>query len=348
MVSCSINPIRKFITRFSILINLLLLQLSFAYSQDTLVLKNGNFIDGEIKDMEQNLLRINADYGDKDFIIEWDEIREIYTSTYFFVYLADGDLQYGWLRSTSDTTLNIVSSSGEIQSHPINEILKLRGINQGFRNRFNAGFDVGFGLAKANNLRRLTINGNAGYKAEKWHGKAFISTHNSIQDKTEQIKRYEGDLHFRYLFYKDWALDPAMNFLSNTEQKLALRSSLRLGIGKYIIHKSRGHWGIGAGINRNIEQFSNETPDRNSWEGYGGTEVDLYGLNDLEIFSKLMAYPSFTQSGRWRADFNFNIKYKLPLDFYIKLDCTMNYDNQPAIEASDMDYVVQLGFGWSW
>jgi hypothetical protein len=45
---------------------------------------------------------------------------------------------------------------------------------------------------------------------------------------------------------------------------------------------------------------------------------------------------------------NFNVKYDLLLDFYVKLDFTMNYYNQPADEARETDYVLQLGFGWSW
>lgn len=139
-----------------------------------------------------------------------------------------------------------------------------------------------------------------------------------------------------------------MNFLSNTEQKLSLRSSLRLGIGKYLVYKSHGYWGIGAGINRNIERFSNETPDRDSWEGYFGTELDLYDIKDLDLFSNFIAYPSFTHRGRWRADFTFHIKYNLPLDFYIKTEFSLNYDNQPADEAGDIDYVLLLSFGWSW
>ena len=82
--------------------------------------------------------------------------------------------------------------------------------------------------------------------------------------------------------------------------------------------------------------------------GYFGTEVKFFDIKDLDFFTKAIAYPSFTENGRWRLDLNFHVKYDLPLDFYVKLDCTMNYDNQPAEEASEADYVVQLGLGWSW
>jgi len=125
--------------------------------------------------------------------------------------------------------------TGVIDSCNPKDILKLREINKGFWNRFSAGFDVGMALAKANNMRKWTANANAGYQAEKWHGQAYFSALSSNQDGTEHIKRFEGHADYRYLFYKDRALDPSINFLSNTEQNLALRTSMKLGIGKYIL-----------------------------------------------------------------------------------------------------------------
>jgi hypothetical protein len=53
-----------------------------------------------------------------------------------------------------------------------------------------------------------------------------------------------------------------------------------------------------------------------------------------------------TESGRWRIDYSFDTKYDLPLDFYIKVGFTLNYDNQPVAGASKTDYVFQTTFGW--
>ena len=44
----------------------------------------------------------------------------------------------------------------------------------------------------------------------------------------------------------------------------------------------------------------------------------------------------------------FDTKYDLPMDFYIKLGFTLNYDNQPVEGAPEADYVFSTGFGWSW
>ena len=75
--------------------------------------------------MEHNLLKIETDYGDKDFIIEWDQIRDIFTGTYFHIYMTDGTLQYGWLRTSSDSTIDIISTKGDTNSFEQLEIIKL-------------------------------------------------------------------------------------------------------------------------------------------------------------------------------------------------------------------------------
>ena len=45
-------------------------------------------------------------------------------------------------------------------------------------------------------------------------------------------------------------------------------------------------------------------------------------------------------------DFDFTLKYDLPLDFYVKGTLNLNYDNQPAVKGNDLDYVFTTGFGW--
>jgi hypothetical protein len=120
-------------------------------------------------------------------------------------------------------------------------------------------------------------------------------------------------------------------------------------MGKYIIHTNNLYWGFSAGANYNNETYSVDTiPGRTSWEGFLGTEINLFNIGDLSLLTNAVAYPSITESGRWRIDFKFDAKYDLPLDFYIKAGYTLNYDNKPAPGSSETDYVLQTGFGWEW
>ena len=136
--------------------------------------------------------------------------------------------------------------------------------------------------------------------------------------------------------------------MTDTEQKLDFRLNAQIGMGRFIMRTNHSYWGGSIGVNRNIERFTNETEDRNSWEGYVGSELNLYDIGDLSLLTNIIVFPGITERERWRADFTFDIKYDLPLDFYIKLGFTVNYDNRPAEGASDLDYIFQTGLGWEW
>ena len=69
---------------------------------DSLIFINDNYIVGEIGSMKKNVLKIETEYSDNDFTIEWDGIKEIYTITNFLVSLANGDKYYGTLKSTEN------------------------------------------------------------------------------------------------------------------------------------------------------------------------------------------------------------------------------------------------------
>jgi len=69
-------------------------------------------------------------------------------------------------------------------------------------------------------------------------------------------------------------------------------------------------------------------------------------VGDLNLLTNFYWYPSITEEGRNRIDYRFDVKYNLPLDFYVKTGFTLNYDSEPAPGASQSDYVNQTGFGW--
>ncbi len=41
---------------------------------DSIVFTNNNYIVGEIKDLNQGIIKIETDYSDNDFTIEWNKI----------------------------------------------------------------------------------------------------------------------------------------------------------------------------------------------------------------------------------------------------------------------------------
>lgn len=319
---------------------------SFAQS-DTLVFDTGNRIVGEIKNMEKGVIEIDAAYGDKNFKIKWLSIAEIYTESKFVISIKD-KLYLGRLASISDQRIKVFDKDTVHTTSTLDEIVYLTPLKEGFSNRFGAMVEAGFNLAKAQNLRQLSLRSSVSYKTDKWTADASYNIIRSSQDNVASVKRTDGLLNYRRILPKNWYLIGTIATLSNTEQLIDLRANSQLGIGKFIISSNKAYWGVKGGTNNNLERFTNETTSRNTWEAYLGTEVNLYDMGDLHLSFLYMGYSGLTDTGRYRADVNFDAKYDLPLDLFIRMGITFNYDNQPAENASETDYILRTGIGWEW
>lgn len=343
---------RRHINRRNLNLYLILFVLFFsahngAWAQrDSLLFKGGVFLVGEIGGLSNGVLTIDVAFGDKDFEIEWRRVQEIYTERKFLISLSNGNQYNGTINGTADSLSLNTFSQGKVMTK-LNNIVYLNEIEDGFKSRLSATIDLGLSLTKANNLIQFNTRSSVGYEARKWAVFGSINSLISEQDDQEdRTKRTDGLINFRYVLQKGWFLIPEVNFLSNTEQSLRIRTTAKLGPGYYIFRTNRAYFSASAGLAYTNEEFRDDTPTRNGTEAFISTDMNLYDIGDLNFLFKASGYPSLTESGRFRADINFDIKLDLPLDFYIKLGTTFNYDNRPVSGASQSDYVIQTGIGW--
>ncbi|MCT4621988.1 MAG: DUF481 domain-containing protein [Schleiferiaceae bacterium] len=343
--------------KFTLLLFTLTISTFIFAQRDSLILNNGDVIVGDFKSMDKGVVTIEPPYSDSDFKIEWEGIKEMYITQRYSITLNDGQRYSGTFTSTDDGKILIKDEDGTERIVDPNQIVYLNSVDDSFSSRLYANIDFGYSLTKANNQQQLNANFRIGYIADMWSLDLYYNSLFTTQDGVEDIRRNDGGIGYRYFLPADWYLSADLTWLSNTEQSLDLRTNGKIGIGNYIIHSNTAYWGLGAGGAFNNEDFgltSSEGTDsaynRQSFEGYIGTELNLYDIGDLNLFTNLTAYPSFTESGRWRADFRFDAKYDdfLIKDFYIRLGYTLNYDNRPAEPGKEIDYVLTTGFGWEW
>lgn len=320
--------------------------------QDQITLNNGDKIVGEIKSMDKGVVTIETPYSDSDFKIEWDGVEEIVTESKFLITTSEGARYTGSIKTSGEGVILISSEEKGEVSIEIEDLVYINSIDDGFLSRINASIDVGYSLAKANTQEQVNVGARAGYLADYWSFDFFYNSLVSTQENVEDIRRNDGGLGYRYFLPHDWYLTADLDFLSNTEQALDLRTNTKIGLGFFFIHTNNAYWGASLGASSNVERFSptadSTAKDRNSWEGFIGTELNLFDIGDLNLYTTATAYPSLTEQGRFRFDWRFDAKYDLPMDFYVKAGVTLNYDNQPAIVGAETDYVFTTGFGWEW
>lgn len=318
------------------------------FSQDSIIFKNNNVVEGEVKSMDRGVLTIETDYSDSDLTVKWNGIKEIFTKSRFLITLENGQRMTGSLASADSLQVVIQRDDGQSSHHPLGDLVTIRSLSNKFWDQVRASVSAGYSLTRAQMLQQFSMRSNAAYLSERWSLETSYNSVVSKQDEVTDIQRKDAAVTFYYFLPKDWFLPVSATFLSNTEQKIDLRLLGKIGLGKYVIHTNAAYWGFSAGANVNYEIFDDETYGRTSWEAFIGSELNLFDIGDLSLLTRVVAYPSITESGRIRMDFNLDVKYDLPYDFYIQLGYTLNYDNGPVEGVPQGDYVFQTTFGWSW
>ncbi|MCX7548212.1 DUF481 domain-containing protein [Xanthomarina sp. F1114] len=321
---------------------------SFSWSQnDTLVLKNKDKIIGEIKSMDRGVLTLKTSYSDSDFKITWLDIISIRSEQTYMLTLSDGTRVNSTLYTKTGNEGKVTLNHTEELTTDIKNIVYIKPVENDFLSRLTASVSLGFNITKSNNLKQFSVSSNLSYTAYKWLLSGSYNSVRSNQDDIEETHRTDANVMINYFMKNDWFYSMSADFLSNDEQKLKLRSTIKGGLGKYMVHTNRMYFGGGFGLAFNNEKYTDElNTNRNSLEAYGGLQFNIFDLNDISLNTDITFFPSLTEGGRYRLDYNLNFKYDLPLDFFIKLGLSYNYDSKPVEGTSNSDYVFQSSFGW--
>ena len=327
---------------------MILLSATLIKAADSLRVNTGEILVGEIKSMERNVITIETDYSDSDFKIDWGKVTEISSDRLFIITTTQGDRYYGTIKSdTSDKYKVNITDDGNLFQKNLSDIVYIKQVDKDFISRLSASIDIGFSYSKTNNLTQFSMRSVVGYMADAWFTNAYFNAVLSEQDEVEPAQRKEGGLGFQYFLPADWFAIISYNFLQNDEQKLKLRSIALLGGGNYIVRNNYMYFSAAVGAAWNNENYTDPAiPGRQSTEGFASLELNMFNMGDLSLLTSLYVFPSLTESGRIRSDFKFDLKYDLPLDIYIGVGYTLNYDNQPVEGASESDYVFQTTVGW--
>ncbi len=334
---------------FKLLLSFLLLitPLALSAQNDTIVLKNNDKLVGEIKSMDRGVVTIETDYSDSDFTITWVDIISIKSKQTYLMTLSDGTRINSTIHTQQGDSAVVTLKGFNDKKVDIKDIVYINPVKKKFISRIVASVSFGYNITKSNNLSQLSINSNISYTAYKWKLHGSYNEVRSNQDSVEATSRMDASAGLKYFMKNDWFYEFSGDFLSNDEQKLELRSTIKSGLGKYIIHSNSMYFGGGFGLAFNNEKFNDvNNTNRNSLEAYIGFALDIFDVKDFNLTTDVTFYPSLTEGGRYRADYNLNLKYDLPLDFFIKLGLTYNYDSKPVEGASVSDYVFQSTFGW--
>ncbi|TNJ42518.1 DUF481 domain-containing protein [Tamlana fucoidanivorans] len=320
----------------------------FGFSQkDTIRLKDNSILVGEVKRLSKAVLTVKTSYSDKDFRVQYSKVESLDIQKKCLIMLTKGRRRFGNLTTDKNGYARITLLDGTPEYYVISEIVALDEIDDRFWKRVKVSVDLGLNIAKANNYKQFSTAGSLSYMDNKWVVNGSISVLNSRQDNVDNVKRTDAKLSFYRILNRKWYLLGNTSFLSNTEQALVGRTSPSAGVGRFLIATNKLFFSTTLGYTYNIENYTDNSLNKTSSELLISGTFNVFDLEDLSLETTLSIFPSLSESRRVRSDYNLTLKYDLPLDFYLKLGFTLNYDNQPAVVGNDTDYNITTGFGWS-
>jgi hypothetical protein len=75
--------------------------------------------------------------------------------------------------------------------------------------------------------------------------------------------------------------------------------------------------------------------------------VDAFDVGDLAFKAKVLVYPTVSDAGRVRIDFDVDAKWELVKDLFWSTGYFHNFDSEPINETSQNDFGFTTTVGWS-
>ena len=330
-----------------------------AQKTDVVTIQNGNAITGEIKQLDRGQL----EYGTDDMgtlQIEWTKVQRLVSVWYFEVEQRSGRRYYGTFLDEADPGTLIVALPPRRDTLLLGSIIRITPIEAGFWQRLDGYIDVGFSYAKANQAINLTSNGRANYRGRKWGG---TITAQSYFQKQDTVGTTNGSVELsleRYLGEQRWAVGVFTSAEQNEVQNLALRGRFGANVGRSMVHTNSSIMKLTAGVAVSSERHNEEgsdpgvqAPDTTSvsWEGVFQFEWAVFRFDspELDILTKINAFPSITDFGRVVSDGEVRFQYEVISDFFLGFNVTANLDTRPpsTTDVSKLDFRTEMTVGWS-
>jgi len=315
---------------------------------DTITIRNGDRITGEIKELKRGTLTLKTD-DIGTVAIEWDKIVRMVSPRPFEIELVSGVRLIGSLGDAGPRRLALTSPT-ETDSIAVVSIVSIVPVFGSLLLKFDGYLDLGFTYQQANNLIQYSLGSQVAYRTPLWLSSVRVSSFLQSQEGADQTIRNSLGLLTQRFIGPHWAAIGLMGLEQNRELGLDLRFQTGLGAGYTLARTYRSILQGSAGLTYTREQFQDVAEAENSMEAFVGGIYDFFRADrpktDLNFTGTV--YPSLTTLGRVRAQANVRLAYEVLKSFTVGTTIFEFYDSRPEGEASKTnDFGVTLTVGWT-
>lgn len=320
-----------------------------AQKNDTIYLKNGDRITGELKRFEYGLLTLSTDAMLKVYI-EFEDIKSIYSAKYYEMRTNLGTRYFGYLiKSVAPATLNIVTKTDTIQK-PLRDIVEITPIKRSFFQKIDGSIDFGLSYTKASNVFQYSANLQATHRTVNYATRFNLNS--ILTDNGESGTSRNNDIGIgvtRY-FPKKWFARVSTQAQQNTELELDFRLQAGAGAGYDFVRTNFVRFYGMAGAVANHEKKITSAEVSNNIEALFAVQCKWFQYRHpkIDITGNFELYPSLTINNRIRYEYDVASKYEIIKDLFFNLQFYGSSDNKPAPgESAKSDWGVVTSIGYT-
>jgi hypothetical protein len=316
---------------------------------DVVTLANGDRITGEVKRLERGRLEFKTD-DIGTLYLEWDKLARVVANRLVEVVTSDGRRFLGTLGPAPDRTLTVVTPAGEV-SLPMSDVTLIRMIGRSFWRQIDGSIDAGFSYTRSSGVAQLNLNSDTVYRGPAFQARLTGSL-TQTQTEDEEGRDDRATVEASYLRYPwaRWFVFAAGRFETNESLGLELRSQIGGTVGPRLINSNRAQLVLGAGLAVNDERGVEVEATQNV-EGLllFGWSFFTYDRPQTNLDVNLQYYPSLSNAGRQRVQFDAGVKREFFKDLFVSLTVYNTYDSRPPNPTADTNDVgVVASIGWTY
>ena len=333
------------LTRFALFFFLFLRSGSAeAQKTDSVWIRNGDRITGEVKSVFHGLLKYSTD--DLSTIsVEWDHVVRISSPATFEVQVSAGRKYYGKLGLAPDGFVALGTDTLSLK-----DIVVITPIRKRFLSRLDGYFDLGASFQKSHSALQLTSGAKVTYRKPKFETILEGSTFREDRSDAAQVYRLTVKLTQRFLTAGRWNYGAIVGYDQNNELDLAGRPRLVGFVGRSLIRSNRIDMRVFGGLVGTHEKYFSTDSTSKGLEGLLGGEFSAFRYDHPKLDAGIASsiYPSFTVKGRVRAQSDVRVSYELISDLMLTGTLFDSFDNKPQAEgASKHDLGTTLAISWT-
>jgi hypothetical protein len=316
---------------------------------DVVEVKNGDRIRGEIVTLEYGQLKFKTDSLGTIYV-EWPDVVSVESRYSFYVESIGGRRHFGALSPAGGPGEIKVTSGTNLQTLPIIDITRIDQVEQGFSDRIDGSFSVGFNYAKSTDITVGSVRVNARYRSELNVASVTVDYNSTTDSGGESNNRLQLGYTHQYLRPRGRFWIGSTSFERNEELGLDGRLQVAGGVGRYVRQTSFSEVGIYGGVAVNQEWLRGDADSQQTIEAILGSNWRIFRFSDPEtsLTSGFTVYPGLSEWGRVRTDLNVSLRRELIEDLFFDLSLYHSYDSEPPTdEAAKDDYGIVTSLGYS-